>query len=117
MDVLVDDVGSFPLPSRVGRKLFDEAYVRAREAIRLGLDVERDSFLLESFYSVVLESFRRKLAAGLDVVSYPQLYDMHRQVTDVVASAMGRGTYVVDGNEAIVPEVWVLNAEARELCE
>jgi 5-methyltetrahydropteroyltriglutamate--homocysteine methyltransferase len=117
MDVLVDDVGSFPLPLHVGRKLFDEAYVKAREAIRLGLDVEGDPFLLEGFYNVVSESFRRKFAAGLDVVSYPQHYDMHRQVTDVVASAMERGTYVVDGNDAIIPEVWVLNGEARRLYE
>jgi 5-methyltetrahydropteroyltriglutamate--homocysteine methyltransferase len=117
MAVLVDDVGSFPLPLRVGRKLFDEAYVRARRAIGAGKGIATDSFLQESFYSVVIESFRMKYAAGLDVVNYPQHYDMHRQLTDVITLAMEKGTYVVDEKDAIIPEVFVIGEEARRLYE
>ncbi|MGD0027501.1 MAG: hypothetical protein ABSC91_01010 [Candidatus Bathyarchaeia archaeon] len=117
MAVLVDDVGSFPLPLRVNRKQFDEAYVRARRAIRAGKSASLDSFLSENFYSVVVESFRRKCAAGLDVVNYPQLYDMHGQLTDVISVAMERGTYVVDAQDAIIPEVFVIGEEASRLYE
>jgi 5-methyltetrahydropteroyltriglutamate--homocysteine methyltransferase len=117
MTVLVDDVGSFPLPSHVDRKRFDDAYVRARRAFSVGEDVRMDPFLLEGFYAVVLESFRMKCVAGLDVVNYPQLYDMHRQVTDVVVHAMEKGTYVVDGKDAVIPEVRVIDEEGKRLYE
>jgi hypothetical protein len=58
MDTLVDDVGSFPLPNRVDREVFDKAYVLSREGIINGKDIREDEFLLNSFYSVTLESFR-----------------------------------------------------------
>jgi 5-methyltetrahydropteroyltriglutamate--homocysteine methyltransferase len=117
MQVLVDDVGSFPLPVHVSRELFDRAYVQARRAISCGKGVEDDRFPLECFYRVIVESFRRKCAAGLDVVSYPQHYDMHRQIADVIGSTMERGTYVVEEKDAVIPEVRVLDEEARRLSE
>lgn len=117
MGVLVDDVGSFPLPSHVSRKLFDEAYVQARRAIGSGKGLLQDSLLRDHFYGVVVESFRKKCSTGLDVVNYPQHYDMHRQLTDVVAIAMEKGTYLVDLKDAILPEVFVIGEEARKLHE
>jgi 5-methyltetrahydropteroyltriglutamate--homocysteine methyltransferase len=117
MAVLVDDVGSFPLPLGVSRKLFDEAYVQARGAIGSGKGLVLDSFLRDHFYGVLVESFRKKCSTGLDVVNYPQHYDMHRQLTDVVAIAMERGTYLVDLKDAILPEVFVIGEEARRLHE
>jgi 5-methyltetrahydropteroyltriglutamate--homocysteine methyltransferase len=117
MAVLVDDVGSFPLPLRVGRRLFDEAYVRARSLVRAKKDLSLDSSLLEKFYSVVVESFRIKCATGLDVVNYPQQYDMYGQLVDVISQAMEKGTYVVDHEDAIIPEVLVIDNEAKRFYE
>jgi 5-methyltetrahydropteroyltriglutamate--homocysteine methyltransferase len=117
MCTLVDDVGSFPLPHYVERELFNRAYVLAREALIRGKDIRKDDFLLNSFYRVIIDSFRRKCQAGLDVVNYPQHYDMHRQFTDIIHDAMDRGTYVVDEKHALIPEVHVIGQEAKQLWE
>jgi len=117
LSTLVDDVGSFPLPAHVSRETFDKAYVKARQAIIDGRDLAKDEFLLKNFRDVVVDSFRAKLASGLDVVNYPQHYDMHKQITDSITQAMEQGTYVVDEKQAVIPEVQVINAEAKRLSE
>lgn len=117
MDTLVDDIGSFPLPPKTNRRRFNKAYVLAREAIINGKDVKRDEFLLNNFYRVIIDSFRKKCDAGLDVVNYPQHYDMHKQFTDIIHKAMDKGTYVVDKKEVIIPEVYVIKDEAKRLSE
>jgi 5-methyltetrahydropteroyltriglutamate--homocysteine methyltransferase len=117
MDTLVDDIGSFPLPLRINRELFNKAYVLAREAVIKGKDIRKDEFLLNNFYQVIIDSFKKKCEAGLDVINYPQHYDIHKQFTDVIHKAMDKGTYVVDEKTAIIPEVYVINQEAKRLCE
>ena len=117
MNVLVDDVGSFPLPLHVGKIVFDQAYDRARATIIDGKSVKTDAFLRKNFYDVVVESFRRKCASGLDVVNYPQHYDMHDQLADAITGAMEKGTYVIDRKDAILPEVSVICDSAKEFSE
>jgi 5-methyltetrahydropteroyltriglutamate--homocysteine methyltransferase len=117
MDTLVDDIGSFPLPHHVNRQLFNRAYARARDAIIGGEDCRKDEFLFNNFYHVIVDSFKKKLAAGLDVINYPQHYDMHAQFTDAIHKAMDRGTYVADENQATIPEVHVINQEAKQFFE
>lgn len=117
MDTLADDVGSFPLPHYVDRESFNKAYVLAREALIRGKDIRKDDFLLNNFYRVIIDSFRKKCQAGLDVVNYPQHYDMHKQFTDTIHKAMDEGTYLVDEKHAIIPEVQVISQEAKQLCE
>jgi 5-methyltetrahydropteroyltriglutamate--homocysteine methyltransferase len=117
MDTLVDDIGSFPLPDYVDRDLFNEAYVRARDAMTNEKDLKKDAFILNNFYRVIIDSFKKKLDTGLDVVNYPQHYDMHWQFAHVIHRAMDKGTYVVDEKQAMVPEVHVINDEAKRICE
>jgi 5-methyltetrahydropteroyltriglutamate--homocysteine methyltransferase len=117
MDIRVDDVGSFPLPRYLDRKVFDNAYILAREAIINGKDIRKDEFLLDNFYKIIVDSFRKKLDAGFDVVNYPQHYDMHKQFIDVIHDAMGTGTYIVAKKDAIIPEVYVIEEEAKRLNE
>jgi 5-methyltetrahydropteroyltriglutamate--homocysteine methyltransferase len=115
MNVLVDDAGSFPLPQSVDRKLFDNAYVIARQAIIDGKDIKKEEFLLNNFYNVIIESFKKKLETGLDVVNYPQHYDMHKQFTETIQEATNKGTYVVEEKGAIIPEVSIIREEAERL--
>jgi len=115
MSVLVDDIGSFPLPASIDRKSFDKAYALAREAIIKGEDVRKDGFLLNNFYQVIIDSFKKKIGTGLDVVTYPQHYDIHRQFIDIIRKAMEKGSYIVDDNQAIVPEVYVIGQESKAL--
>ncbi|MGQ9624197.1 MAG: hypothetical protein ACUVUF_00260 [Candidatus Bathycorpusculaceae bacterium] len=117
MDLLVDDIGSFPLPSYAKRELFDRAYALAREAVINGRDVKKDDFLYNNFYRVIIDSFRAKREANLDVVNYPQHYDIHKQFTEAIQKAMGKGTYVVDERDTIIPEVHVIKEEAKTIYE
>ena len=115
MNTLIDDVGSFPIPPFTDRKLFDRAYVLAREAIINGKNIKKDEFLLNNFHNVIVESFKKKLETGLDIVNYPQHYDMHKQFTETIREAMNKGTYLVDEKNAIIPEVHIIKEEAEGL--
>ena len=117
MDTLVDDIGSFPLPPEVNRETFNRAYRLAREAIFSGSDVRKDEFLMKNFWKVTLEAFKKKLASGLDVITYPQQYDGINQVNDVIHNAMANGTFLVEKKQAVLPEVHVINEEAKALSE
>ena len=117
METLVDDIGSFPLPSGVGREGFSKAYVLAREAIFQSKDITKDAFLESNFCSIVLDSFRKKVACGLNVVNFPQQYDGLMQVGDVIHLAMANGSFVVDQEKAILPEVHLINQQAKVLSE
>ncbi|MCW4009260.1 MAG: hypothetical protein NWF05_01395 [Candidatus Bathyarchaeota archaeon] len=117
MDTLIDDIGSFPLPSNVDRETFGRAYRGARDAITKGEAVENDDFLRKNFREVVLESFRKKLRSGLDVVNYPQHYDGIKQVGDALHKAMEKGTFVVEKKAAFLPEVHLISQEAKSLSE
>jgi 5-methyltetrahydropteroyltriglutamate--homocysteine methyltransferase len=117
MDTLVDDIGSFPLPPEVDGDTFNRAYRLAREAIVSGSDVRKDEFLMKNFWEVTLNAFKKKLASGLDVITYPQQYDGINQVSDVIHRAMAEGSFLVNDKQAVLPEVHVINEEAKELSE
>jgi 5-methyltetrahydropteroyltriglutamate--homocysteine methyltransferase len=115
MNVLVDDAGSFPLPQSIDRKLFNNAYAIARQVIINRKDIKKEEFLLKNFYNVITESFKKKLETGLDIVNYPQHYDMHKQFTETIQEATNKGTYVVEEKGAIIPEVSIIKEEAERL--
>jgi len=117
METLVDDIGSFPLPAGVRREEYAKAYEQAREAIIKGQDPFENEFTQKNFCQVVLESFKKKLSTGLDVVNFPQHYSGIKQVGDAIHEAMEKGSFVVDQEKAILPELYVLNKEAKPLSE
>jgi len=117
MSTLVDDVGSFPLPPQTDTESFDRAYVLARKTLASGKELTSNDFLLKNFYQVTVDSFRKKAQTGLDIVNYPQHYDMHKQLADALREVMGKGTYLIDENQAFLPEVCVIKEEAKRLCE
>jgi 5-methyltetrahydropteroyltriglutamate--homocysteine methyltransferase len=117
MDMLVDDIGSFPLPTTVNRETFNKAYCLARDAIINRRDPRQDEFLSKNFCAITLDAFKKKHLSGLDVVNYPQQFDGMRQVSDVIHTAMEKGTFVVDHKQAILPEVHLIGEEAKRLSE
>ena len=117
METLVDDIGSFPLPAGTKREKYSQAYELAREAIISHQDPSKGEFTKQNFYDVVLDSFRKKLATGLDVVNFPQHYSGIKQVGDAVHEAMEKGSFVVEQERAFLPEIYVLNQEAKGLSE
>jgi 5-methyltetrahydropteroyltriglutamate--homocysteine methyltransferase len=117
MEPLVDDIGSFPLPTTVNRETYNKAYQLAREAMANGREASGDQFIRENFYDLTINSFKLKLGTGLDVVNSPWHYDGIRQVSDAVHKAMEKGTFVVDEKDAFLPEARVIEAEAKSLSE
>jgi 5-methyltetrahydropteroyltriglutamate--homocysteine methyltransferase len=117
LETLIDDVGSFPLPSNVEKEKFDEAYRLARKGLVDGKNIFEDDFVREHFIEVTLNSFKRKISTGLDAVNYPQQYEGMKQVGDVVHSAMGTGTFVVPEDQSFLPEVRVIDESAKSLWE
>lgn len=117
MDTLVEDIGSFPLPQGIGKEVYSKAYELAREAIIKGKNPAEDEFVQNNFCSVVVDSFKKKIASGLDVVNFPQHYSGIKQVGDAVHDAMEKGSFVVDQERAFLPEIYVLNQEAKRLSE
>lgn len=117
MNALVDDIGSFPLPNNTNRETFIKAYKLAREAIINGKDPAKDEFTQKNYYQIVIDSFRKKLATGLDVVNFPQQYNGVKQVGDAIHEAMEKGTFTVEREKAVLPEVHVINQEAKSLSE
>lgn len=117
MVTLIDDIGSFPLPSNVKRESFDKAYQQAREIILEELDLRADAFVWENFGKVTLDAFVKKYQTGLDIVNYPQQYDGIKQVSDVVHSVMKKGTFTVDEADAFLPEVELIKAEAANISQ
>lgn len=117
METLVDDVGSFPLPTTIKREEFNQAYKLARDAYAQGKNPRQDALIQRNFCQPTLDSFRRKLRTGLDVTNYPQQYDSIKQVTDVLHQAMEEGTFLVEENQAFLPEVKLISEEAKTLSE
>jgi len=116
METLIDDIGSFPLPPNA-RDRFSEAYQLARQAIINGKDPSKDEFIQRNFCSIVIDSFKKKIASGLDVVNFPQQYSGIRQVGDMIHIAMEKGSFIVDQEKAVLPEIYVINQEAKKLSE
>ncbi len=117
MVILVDDIGSFPLPSNVNRDTFNRAYQQAREIISDELDLRADTFVWQNFGKVTLDAFVKKYQTGLDVVNYPQQYDGIEQVSDIIHAAMKKGTFTVDDADAFLPEIELIKAEAANISE
>ena len=117
METLIDDIGSFPLPQSIGREDFSRAYQQARQAILDGKDITQDPSLQANFCIPVLDSYRKKLASGLDVANYPQQYDGIKQVGDALHVAMESGSFLVEEKNAILPEVFLIDQQAKALCE
>ncbi|MCL2134863.1 MAG: hypothetical protein FWH37_04830 [Candidatus Bathyarchaeota archaeon] len=114
---LIDDIGSFPLPKSVNRETFVQAYLKTREAIINKQDPTVDEFTQKNFCQVIVDSFRKKLTSGLDVITFPQQFDGLRQIGDAIREAMAQGSFVVETNKAVLPEIYVLNKYAKELSE
>jgi len=117
MNTLVDDIGSFPLPSNIDKKLFDKAYVAARKILINGKNLKSNDFLVKNFCDVIIDSFKKKIETGLDIINYPQHYDIHKQFTEIIQEATNKGTYVVEEEKAIIPEVQIISEEAKKLSE
>jgi 5-methyltetrahydropteroyltriglutamate--homocysteine methyltransferase len=117
MTTLIDDIGSFPLPPTINKEAFNKAYKQARAVAVNNQDPTKDDFLQKNFCIPVLDSFRKKLSSGLDVANFPQQYDGMKQVGDTLHMAMEKGSFLVEEKDAVLPEVYLINQQAKVLSE
>ncbi|GAB4310991.1 MAG: methionine synthase [Promethearchaeota archaeon] len=107
---LVDDVGSFPFPPHVDRRTFAENYFTFYKYLARNEDVSSNRGLQVQFVKPVQYAFRLKLEAGLDVVNYPQLFDMHDMFLRPIREfPVADGRFEVRPEWATIPEVKVLD--------
>ncbi len=114
--MLVDDVGSFPLPEGVNRNEFQDIYPKAQTAFAEGNDLTLDPLLNERFCKVVESSFKLKIDSGLDVINYPQHHDMHKQFLDPI-NQYQKEPFLIDEKYAVIPELFVVEKLAKEYYE
>lgn len=114
MDVLTDDVGSFPLPHSVTKKEFASVYPAAHSAAAEGRSLGKDSALYDKFFVPVASSLKLKIDSGLAVVNYPQHYDMHRQFLEPI-NKYSKEPFLIDEKYAVIPELKVVSEEASRL--
>lgn len=89
----------------------------AREEAAAGKDLTKNHFLQENFCQVVLDSYRKTLASGLDVANFPQQYDGMNQVGEVLHAAMEKQTLLVEERNAVLPEIYLIRQQAKTLSE
>ncbi len=106
--VIIDDIGSFPLPAEIKREEFNRIYKEVQQGVAEGKDVEE----FPLFYQTVKQSLWKKISSGIDVVTYPQHYDMHRQFLEPIMS-YPEEPFVISNKQAVIPEVIVAEREAK----
>ncbi len=110
--MIIDDIGSFPLPKEVKREDFILAYPAALEEYAETGELGEDTLL----YRAVASSLKFKIESGIDVVNYPQHYDMHRQFLEPIEKYQTE-PFLVDDKYAVIPELYVIEKEAEKYFE
>ena len=92
-DIISDDIGSFPLPEGVKRE---------------GLEGEE-------FEEVVRGIMQRKISAGIQRPTYPQVKDMISQFfSSIEESQGGEGVWLINEEDAKIPEIEIIDDIAKE---
>jgi 5-methyltetrahydropteroyltriglutamate--homocysteine methyltransferase len=110
--MIVDDIGSFPLPRDIKREDFAKEYPGVLEEYAKTGEVGVDSL----FYKAVASSLKFKIESGIEVINYPQHYDMHRQFMEPIEKYQTE-PFQIDEKYAVIPEVYVVEREAEKYFE
>ena len=98
--MIVDDIGSFPLPKDVTREDLAEEYPGTLQEYAETGEISKETLL----YRAVASSLKFKIESGIDVVNYPQHYDMHRQFMEPIEKYQTE-PFQIDERYAVIPEV------------
>ncbi|MFX0116259.1 MAG: hypothetical protein ACFFB3_17045 [Candidatus Hodarchaeota archaeon] len=111
LQILTDDIGSFPLPIGVSREEINRAAMLAHRMMVRKTSVStlgQNKFLQQKFIRPVVNAFELKGQTGLSWPNYPQFRDMNRQFLDLLDSDLS-----IKPENALIPEVEVLRDYAR----
>lgn len=110
--MIVDDIGSFPLPTDVKREDFAEEYPGTLQEYAETGEISKETLL----YRAVASSLKFKIESGIDVVNYPQHYHMHGQFMEPIEKYQTE-PFQIDEKYAVIPEVYVVEQEAEKYFE
>jgi 5-methyltetrahydropteroyltriglutamate--homocysteine methyltransferase len=110
--MIIDDIGSFPLPKDVKREDLAQEYPGMLQEYAERGEISQDSLL----YRAVASSLKFKIESGIDVVNYPQHYHMHKQFLEPIETYQTE-PFQIDEKYAVIPEVYVVEREAEKYFE
>ncbi|MBY8982118.1 MAG: hypothetical protein KGD57_04155 [Candidatus Lokiarchaeota archaeon] len=113
---LFDDVGSFPLPEYIDKETFNQFYWTAYKAIINKTDIFNHRGIQNYFITPILNSFKFKLKAGVEIINYPQHMDMYSQFLNPISEYEVQPN-LIDPNKAYIPEIIVIKEFAKEYYE
>jgi len=111
-----DDVGSFPLADNIDKETFDRFYWIAYKAFVNRNDIFKNKGIQIHFIQPMLDSFKFKLSAGVEIINYPQHMDMYKQFLKPIADYETEPD-LIDPEKAYVPEMFVIERFAKEFFE
>jgi 5-methyltetrahydropteroyltriglutamate--homocysteine methyltransferase len=104
MEIIFDDIGSYPLP-RGQREHAHQAFADGRYG---------DPAVTEA----IRDCMRQKIAAGLDVPTYPQFQDMNQQFTRIIDDpGCSEAPFLVKEESAEIIELAAIEPVAKEYLE
>ena len=83
---VLDDVGSFPLPSYISQQRFNQYYWDVYEALLKGGDVRQNSGLFTNVIHPIEHTFHLKNQTGMEIINFPQIIDMYSQFLHPMAN-------------------------------
>ncbi|MEM2925355.1 MAG: hypothetical protein QXJ68_06660 [Methanocellales archaeon] len=111
--VYVDDIGSLPLPRRsdITKEKFASLYIEQQE-----IAAQKGKIESQLFYDVIASALWLKVESGLDVINYPQLYNMYDQFLIAMRNHEIE-PFLIKEKYAVIPELFVVKEEARKYHE
>jgi 5-methyltetrahydropteroyltriglutamate--homocysteine methyltransferase len=113
---LFDDVGSFPLPQNIEKETFNKFYWIAYKAYVNNIDINENRGIFTYYIAPLIEAFKNKLNAGVEIINYPQLMDMHNQflkpITDFEVEPG-----LIEKSKATISEVKIVSDFAKQYYE
>jgi 5-methyltetrahydropteroyltriglutamate--homocysteine methyltransferase len=111
--VYIDDIGSLPFPKRsdITKEKFASLYIEQQE-----IAAQKGRVESELFYDVIASALWLKIEAGLDVINYPQLYNMYDQFLTAMKNHEVE-PFLIEEKYAVIPELFVVKQEARRYYE
>ena len=104
VELLFDDIGSFPLPEGVDKKWMQEAFASGSDKQKLS--------------GIITDAFGKKVDAGVQIPTYPQYQDMNKQFLDIIDGSAEEPFLVKEDSAKIVEleflKVWAEDYKERE---
>lgn len=111
---ILDDVGSFPLPSYTSKQRFDQYYWDAFLAILNDHDIRQNKGLYTNVVHPIEHAFHLKAQTGIEVINYPQITDMYSQfLTPMKEFEVKNEPHLIDPKFARLLEIDILHQWAK----